>query len=381
MESNNINIGIISTLYLPHLGGVERYTHNLALNLSKKRFNITIITSRLNDMKEYETGENITIYRLPCFACMDGRMPIIKYNRDFIRSIKKLNEIKFDIMIINTRLYMLSCWGAKYCAKRRIRMLLIEHGTAHMVFNNRFVSMLGEMYEHFLTLYIKKYCNEFYGVSEACNKWLLHFNIASNGVLYNAIDLSDYNHIRTRYRKKYHIGDDAIVITYVGRLVQDKGVLKLLEAFKRIEKTCVPIYLFVAGDGDLAETVKKYVSASIFYLGSISHESVLSLLYETNIYCLPTDYPEGLPTGVLEAAMCECCIVATNAGGTKEFMLDNVTGKVIYNNTIKEITDIFNQLSNCPDIVREMAINARQRVLEKFTWKQTISKLINILEE
>ena len=48
-------IAIFSGYYLPHLGGVERYTYNLALKLKKMGYKIIIITSRYNkDLKEIE---------------------------------------------------------------------------------------------------------------------------------------------------------------------------------------------------------------------------------------------------------------------------------------------------------------------------------------
>ena len=48
-------IAIFSGYYLPHLGGVERYTYNLALKLKKMGYKIIIITSRYNkDLKEID---------------------------------------------------------------------------------------------------------------------------------------------------------------------------------------------------------------------------------------------------------------------------------------------------------------------------------------
>ena len=48
-------IAIFSGYYLPHLGGVERYTYNLAQKLKKMGYKIIIITSRYNeDLKEID---------------------------------------------------------------------------------------------------------------------------------------------------------------------------------------------------------------------------------------------------------------------------------------------------------------------------------------
>ena len=59
-------IAIFSGYYLPHLGGVERYTYNLAKKLNKMGNRLIIVTSRYDkSLKEIEETEYAKIYRLP----------------------------------------------------------------------------------------------------------------------------------------------------------------------------------------------------------------------------------------------------------------------------------------------------------------------------
>jgi len=58
-------IGIISAHYLPHLGGVERYTYNLAKGLLKEQKQVIIITSASKNLPWKEEIEGVKIYRLP----------------------------------------------------------------------------------------------------------------------------------------------------------------------------------------------------------------------------------------------------------------------------------------------------------------------------
>ena len=61
-------IAIFSGYYLPHLGGVERYTYNLAKKLNGMGYKIIIITSRYNkDLKEVEETDYAKIVRLPTY--------------------------------------------------------------------------------------------------------------------------------------------------------------------------------------------------------------------------------------------------------------------------------------------------------------------------
>ena len=45
---------IFSAQYLPTVGGVERYTYNIAKQLQKKGIDVTIVTSRISKLKEFE---------------------------------------------------------------------------------------------------------------------------------------------------------------------------------------------------------------------------------------------------------------------------------------------------------------------------------------
>lgn len=373
-------VGIISAHYLPHLGGVERYVHNLADHLSARGYRIIIITSCLSGMKQKETDGDIGIFRLPCYELMGGRLPVVRPDRVFRDMVRQLGDIFFDWMIVNTRLYILSAWASQYCKKNNIPMFLIEHGTAHMHFSNSVICKTGELYEHMLTAFIKKRCKTFYGVSGACNEWLLHFGIHAAGILYNAVHVEEYSDTYTDYRDRLKLEKEDVIIAFTGRLIREKGIMKLVRAFLTLEGMEKNVWLVIAGDGDLAGEICQLNHSHILMLGSIPHKEVIQLLREADIYCLPTDYPEGFPTAVLEAAMCKCCIVATGNGGTKELIVDDTYGYILKENTVCEIGKCLEKAVSDTRAAAQMAKKAHQRVLERFTWDHTINTLEKLWE-
>ena len=54
-------ICIFSAQYLPHLGGVERYTYNLATELYRQGNQVVIVTSNVGELLTYEKKEGIEI--------------------------------------------------------------------------------------------------------------------------------------------------------------------------------------------------------------------------------------------------------------------------------------------------------------------------------
>lgn len=374
-------ICIFSANYLPNLGGVERYTYNLAKTLQLHGNEVIIVTSNVFNLKDYEIIDGIAIYRVPCFNVLNGRFPILKYNIVFRKIAKDLKKRKIDLVVVNTRYYIHSLYGVQFAYKNDIRMILVDHSTGHLTVNNTILDFFGRRFEHFLTAIIKLYCKSFYGVSKACNEWLKHFNINAKGVLYNAVDINEINEILKNvnfsYKEKWSIKDSDLCIVFAGRLVREKGVLNLINSIKVLNKNYKNIHLFIAGSGELESEVKDFCNDNIHFLNRLDFKEVISLLKEADIFCLPTEYPEGLPTSILEAIACRCYIVTTAQGGAKELILDDSYGSILENNSVNLLCDtIVKKIDNAQ---REKAIEKSYLALiQNFTWEKTAKCVENI---
>ena len=376
---------LFSAQYFPTAYGVERYTYNLAKKLIENGDRAVVITSNVYKLQEYEVSEGIEIYRIPCINLLDGRFPVAKFNKDYRGILKKLNKEKVDMVVVTTRFYLHSLIGARFSKKVKAKCIMLEHGTSHFTVNSKAWDFLGGIYEHFITFCIKHYVKEFHGVSKACNEWLKHFNIEPGEVLYNSIDIESIDKLIKEnvrdYKSEYNLQDKDINIAFVGRLVEEKGILKLIEAFKMAQKECENIKLFIAGDGPLLDEVKKNEQDNIKVLGRVEFKEIISLLSLCKIYCLPTDYAEGFPTSVLEAAACRAYIITTDKGGSKELIVDDSFGIILKNTkpeTIKEA--LIKAVRNDED--REKGVEkSYNRLIDNFEWKVTSKKVINICLE
>ena len=177
-----------SARYLPYLGGVERYTYNLAKELVSKGNKVIIVTSLLGEEPVYEEKEEGIIVRVPSYKLLNGRFPVIKYNKELKDALNRLRKHSIDYVVVNTRFYLLSYVGARFAKKEKIPAIVIEHGTGHFTVNNKLFDFAGHIYEHFISSMVKRCVDNYYGVSLECNKWLEHFRITAKGVLYNAIN-------------------------------------------------------------------------------------------------------------------------------------------------------------------------------------------------
>jgi len=365
---------IFSAQYLPTVGGVERYTNSLAKKLIAKGHTVSVVTSALPDQPDTETdADGIKIFRLPCLMLMNGRFPIIKPSAQKKAFKAHFAAEKYDFCVIQTRFYINSIFAAQLCRKYNVPSLVIDHSTSHLM-GGGIVGKLGDMYEHFAAGFIKKRTDKFYGVSGRCAQWLKHFGIEDAGVMYNCPNLDAINTISPAAKSDYGCSEEEILVVFAARLIAEKGVLKLIDAFNRIS-TQNKAKLVIAGDGALYSEVKAMETENISVVGALKFNDVIALYKAADIFCLPTDYPEGFPTTVLEAAACSTMVIAADKGGTGEIISSEEYGILITENTVENLTKALEKAIDNTDYRNTAIKNAHEKLMQNFTWGKTADKL------
>lgn len=373
---------IFAAQFLPHLGGVERYTYNLAQKLIEKGNEVTVVTSDVSSKTNYEVIDKIKVFRLPSINLLDGRYPVLKFwTSTYRRLYKKIEKKQYDMVIVNTRFYLHSICGVRYAKRHKQRAIVIDHGTSHLSVHNRILDAVGGAWEHFITRIDYHYCKEYYGVSEASCEWLKHFGINANGVLYNAIDLDAIELIKknkkTDFRQIYNIPSSARVIAFTGRLLEEKGIIPLIESVEQLCAQRDDVYLFLAGDGDLNEYVKEHEAEHIIPLGRLAFEDIISMLSDSDIFCLPS-FSEGFSTSVLEAVACGCYVITTERGGSKEMITSRDYGMIIKNNEKKRVYDALTEIIDKDDERTMACIKCYDKLKSNYTWDIVSDKVIEL---
>lgn len=375
-------IALFSALYDPHVGGVEKYTKNLALELKRRGHSVYVITSNLAGEKDVEEQEGIEVIKLPCYSLLDGRLPVMKKNRK-LKSLKSYIEgIRFDLVIINTRFYGLSIWAARIAAKRRYPRIIIEHGSRYIAFNKRWIDWIVRFYEKGVTARIKKFCKHFYGVSKDASSWLSTFGICSEGEIYNAIDIEGCMKEVDSQKEESPEGfiQDGPRVIYLGRVTERKGILELNEAVFRLGQDFPGIRLWVVGDGDLMERLQKERRETTIVMGALPHAKAMALLSRADVFVLASE-TEGFPTSVLEAMACKTFVITTFAGGSKEIITDHSYGILMKDNSSQSIYDAIREALENPryrGLAEEKCI---ARVKERYSWSVSAEKIEEIINK
>ena len=377
-----MTICFFSAQYLPTVGGVERYTYNLARRVVKAGHRALVVTSALPGLPDHETdAEGSEILRLPVWPLMNGRFPVLRPGRDFSRLEKLLWGRKIDFCLINTRFYVSSLYAARQAARRHIPAIVVDHSTGHLPMNSALLNAAGAAYEHFAAAVLKAYRMRFFGVSQAVCRWLEHFGVKAEGQLYNAVDPAEVRTLAhapdaVDWRKELGLAPDAPLAAFVGRIIPEKGVAELIQAFRTAS---VPgAALAVAGDGPLLASLQKDCPPGVHLLGAVPYPKAMQLLAQSQVYCLPTYYAEGFPTTFLEAAACGCPILTTCTGGSEELLEDESFGIRLPSADPGPLAEALKKALSDEDWRRTAAQKTAARLEERFTWDAVCRELLRL---
>lgn len=367
----------VSAQYLPTPGGVERYTYQLAKELTARGHQVSIITSALNGLPEKElTDENLLIWRVPGLSLMKGRLPIAFYGRRLRRVFREAMQAPDTRLIIQTRFYPLSLWAVSFAARHRVPYIVIEHGAGHLKMAGPLATVFSELYEHGAMQYVKWHKPRFYAVSQSGADWLSHFGVNAQGVLYNGLNLEEVGRLTAEGRalaQQLPLPNLPLVV-FSGRMVPEKRIHSLLQAVEAINSPTPRIFLLAAGDGPLNQPLQKTGSASALFTGNLPQSCLFALLETAPYFCLPSD-SEGMPTAVLEAAALGCYVITTGNGGAKELILSGDYGCILPENSAAEIQKALEYALENPESCRQAARRAQHRTAERFTFKNTCDAL------
>ena len=139
---------------------------------------------------------------------------------------------------------------------------------------------------------------------------------------------ADHERFRVRdrgaCRRELGLPEDGKAIVFVGRLVEIKGVNRLVAAAARLAATDPGFTVYLVGDGPLRQALLDDIRARgldsrVKWMGSRPHDQVATWMGAADVFCLPS-LNEGCPNVVLEALFSGRPVVASRVGGIPEMV-------------------------------------------------------------
>ena len=157
----------------------------------------------------------------------------------------------------------------------------------------------------------------------------------------NGIDVSlfsrtpDLEEQAITLRQQHGIGPGDLVFTFVGRVVRDKGIVELVEAFKAVSDQAYPrrTFLMLVGPFEqeldpLPEDVVRFINEDKRVILAGFQNDVRPWIMASDVFVFPS-YREGFPNVVMQACLLEVPCIVSDINGCNEIVTHNTTGLVV----------------------------------------------------
>lgn len=311
---------VVSHYIPPRAGGLERHTSNLVEALATIPNNlVTVLTSRQSQVDDQILMiDNVKLIKLDSYFSTT-RFPVPKFTSSNLKVLGQIRESGHDKMLIQSHLFLLSTLAAVFFRKIP-KICWVNHGSGFVKTNNSFINFFLRFYELGQIRIMSRFCNQFFSVSTESANWIAHiskrsFEIVPNGIQSRLISP----------RENFPNSDSELKLLFVGRLILSKGALDSMEFYRHhffLEQREFDVSMTVVGDGADSNELKDFCKRSnlpVNFLGALNHFEVIEQMTSHDILLFFSDYPEGLPTVVLEAFATGMCVISNSQIGASIF--------------------------------------------------------------
>ena len=281
-------------------------------------------------------------------------------------------QIEMALKIPKCDIFWSPNWNIPLLPIRAKNRVVTIHDVYHLANFNLFSSAKIRIVRFYMSFIKKKY-NKIITVSEFSKKEITKFTkIHPENIVVTYLGVDE----------KY--SDEVILpnieeeyILYVGNVKPHKNLKLSLEAFSMIKDKNIKFYIvgqrdgFKTNDNTLNENIIN-LKDRVFFTGYVSDEELKNYYKNAKLFLFPSLY-EGFGLPVLEAMKFKLPIIASGSTSIPE-----VAGNhVIYFNALS-VNDLVNKLNGFLEGELKCQIFDYQKQLNKFNWKYTVSKHLDI---
>jgi glycosyltransferase involved in cell wall biosynthesis len=170
------------------------------------------------------------------------------------------------------------------------------------------------------------------------------------------------------------------IIAFAGRIVRDKGVVELVQAFARAAPHLPDWRLVVAGDDKLGllngDELKRDVAAlgeRLVLLGHVDHEQTMALFARAEIAATPAVWREPFGRTTMEAMATGCAVISSGSGGSGDILGD--CGQIVDPVTPQGLAEALIVLANDTTRRRDLQTRGAARAAALFDIRTATARL------
>lgn len=176
-------------------------------------------------------------------------------------------------------------------------------------------------------------------------------------------------------------------ILWAGRMLDWKQPETVVKVAKRLKKDNIDFAVNIVGDGPQKDKVQKLIDKyklknKVNLLGSKSHEELMELMKQHEIFMFTSNSREGWGAVLNEAMANGCAVVANSVIGSVPFLInDGENGRVYYGDDIKQAYRAVKEILENPDLAIKYAKNAANFLTNDFNYKVAAERICEFSKE
>ncbi len=176
------------------------------------------------------------------------------------------------------------------------------------------------------------------------------------------------------------------LVAFAGRLVPEKGVDLLLEAFARVVGEHSGARLLIAGDGPeraklalMAEQLG--IASRVTFFGHLAKQEMESRFVQAWVQVVPSRWAEPFGLVAVEAMMRGTAVVASTGGGLVDIIQDGVTGFLVPANDPRALAESLSKLLRDRTRAEVMGKAGRERAKTNFNLARQCEQILSLYQQ
>lgn len=219
-----------------------------------------------------------------------------------------------------------------------------------------------------------KYADEVIVLSKNVQQYFLDVYNRETKFIPNGINRPEKIEPRLITEKYGLYGDD--FICFLARLVPEKGVAYLIDAFKQVKTKKKLVIAGGSSDTDafMQDLIKRAEGDNrIIFTGFVQGQILEELYSNAYLYTLPSDL-EGMPLSLLEAmSYGKCCVVSDIAECT-EVVEDKAV--IFKKSNVEDLRDKLQELCDNPEVVKSYELKSADFICKKYNWDDVVKQTL-----
>ena len=373
----------ITNFYFPTIGGISTYIYSLHNELIKKGIDTKIVQFPSKFRKLENASKN-------------------KYLKKMVHVLFVVIFITYaELLILRYKItqkrVVVHSHSAGFCLVASALSKVLGTKALHTfhspsIGSSRILEYFSSMVD--ALVFVSKATQEQYQKhSKIKNKNILIIPGGVDDMIFYPRNRTECNLLRQKYVDKLGIRVDDKLILFVGRVVEDKGVLALVKSIAIVKEQIPNVKLIIVGPyGGTKEQIEFYqrlkeiifelrLNESILFAGVVSNEIMIDLYALCDISMCPSIWQEPFGIVVLEAMASGKPVIATNVGGLPHLVTNGKTGYIVEANNHIELATRMIELLRNDELRILMGDNARVYAEQFYSIKVMTDKYMQLYDQ